>query len=218
MHWGWERLAALAGVIAVVLWVVGTALRESSNLPDDEATGDQVLAWYSADDQTILASGFLFMLGALFFLVFLGALRVRLLAAEGPPGFLTPIAFVSGVAVAVCLLLLPGPDMAAALSNEELSGDAALALNSLPDMFFLGAEVSAALLLAAAGLLFIRTRVLPGWLGWLTLVIALWLLILPIGWAGLLLGFTLWTVLVSVLLWLRPAGEPVATRPPEPSV
>jgi hypothetical protein len=108
--------------------------------------------------------------------------------------------------------------MAAALANEELSGDAALALTNLPDMFFLGAELSAALLLAAAGLLFIRTRVLPAWLGWLTLVIALWLLILPIGWAGLLLGFTLWTVLVSVLLWLRPAGEPVATRPPEPSV
>jgi hypothetical protein len=217
MYWGWERLAALAGVIAVMLWVIGIMIRESTDLAD-KATGDQVLAWYSADEQTILAGGLVFMFGALFFLVFLGALRVRLLAAEGPVGFLTAIAYAAGVAVAIFLLLLPAADMAAAVSDDELTGDAALAINTLAQMFFLGAELAAALMLAAAGLLFIRTRMLPVWLGWLSLVIALWLLIPPVGWAGLLLGFTLWTLLVSVLLWLRPAGEPVATRPPEPSV
>jgi len=215
MRWGWERLAALAGVVAVVLWVIGILVREASDLPDDEAGGEQILAWYAGDEQTILASGFIFMLGALFFLVFLGALRVRLLGAEGPVGFLTAIAFAAGLAVAICLLLLPASDMSAALANDELSGDAALALNNIGDMFFLGAELSAAVLLAAAGLLFLQTRVLPAWLGWASLVVALWLLIPPVGWAGLLLGFTLWTVLVSVLLWMRPAGEPVATRPPE---
>jgi hypothetical protein len=217
MRWGWERLAALAGgVLAVVLWVVGTLLREAGDLPADDATGDQILAWYVSDEWTILASGFIFMLGALFFLVFLGALRARLVAAEGPPGFLTAIAFGSGLLVALCLLLLPTTDMVAALSNEELTGDAALAISNLGDMFFLGAEVSAALLLASAGVLFIRTRLLPAWLGWASLVVALWLLILPVGWAGLLLGFTLWTVLVAVLLWMRPAGEPVTAHPPEP--
>ena len=218
MYWGWERLAALAGPVAVVLWVLGIVIREASNLPDDEASGDQVLGWYASDENTILTAGFIFMLGALFFLVFLGALRVRLLGAEGPVGFLTAIAYASGVAVAVCLLLLPGPDISAALANEELTGDAALALNNLGDIFFLGAELSAALMLAATGLVLIRTRVLPGWLGWLSLVIALWLLIVPVGWAGLLLGFTLWTLLVGVLLWLRPAGEPVTAHPPEPRV
>jgi hypothetical protein len=75
-------------------------------------------------------------------------------------------------------------------------------------MFFIGAELTAALLIATVGTLFIRTRVLPVWLGWASLVVALWLLIPPIGWAGLLLGVPLWTILVSVLLWMRPAGEP----------
>lgn len=219
MRWGWERLAALAGgVVAVVLWVIGTLLREAGDLPGDDATGDQILAWYVGDEGTILASGFIFMLGALFFLVFLGALRARLVAAEGPHGFLTAIAFGSGLIVALCLLLLPTTDMVAALSNDELTGDAALAISNLGDMFFLGAEVSAALLLASVGLLFIRTRLLPAWLGWASLVVALWLLILPVGWAGLLLGFTLWTVLVAVLLWMRPAGEPVTAHPPESRV
>jgi len=201
MRWGWERLAALAGVIPVVLWVIGVLIQESSDMPGDEPTGEQLLSWYVNDEQTIVAAAFVFMLGALFFLVFLGALRVRLLAAEGPAGFLTTIAFAAGVAVGIFLLMLPAPDMAAALSNDELSPDAALAVNTLGDMFFLGAELSAALLLAAAGLLFLQTRVLQVWLGW----------------AGLLLGFPLWTILVAVLLWMRPVvGEPVTARPPEP--
>ena len=214
MRWGWERLAALAGIVAVVLWLIGILIQESTDMPGDEPTGDQVLAWYSADEQTILTAGFIFMLGALFFFVFLGALRVRLSEAEGGAGFLTAIADGAGVAVGILLLMLPAPDMAGALSNEELNGDAALAVNTLGDMFFLGAELTAALLLAATGLLLLRTRVLPVWLGWASLVVALWLLIPPIGWAGLLLGFPLWTILVSLLLWMRPAGEPVAARPP----
>lgn len=215
MRWGWERLAALSGVVAVALWVIGIVIQESSNLPGDDAGGDEVLAWFASEENTILAGGFVFMLGVLFFFVFLAALRVRLLEAEGPVGFLTALVFGAGIAAALSLLMLPAPDMSGALSNDELTGDAALAVNSLGDMFFLGAELASALLLAAAGLIFIRTRVLPVWLGWASLVVALWLLIPPVGWAGLLLGVPLWTILVSVLLWMRPAGEPVAARPPE---
>jgi hypothetical protein len=208
MRWGWERLAALAGVVAVALWVIGILIQESTDMPGDEPTGEEVLAWYAGDENAILAGGFVFMLGALFYLVFLGALRVHLRAAEGPVGFLTAIAFGAGIAFALSILMLPAADMAAALSNDELTGDAALAINSLGDMFFIGAELTAALLIATVGTLFIRTRVLPVWLGWASLVVALWLLIPPIGWAGLLLGVPLWTILVSVLLWMRPAGEP----------
>jgi hypothetical protein len=207
MRWGWERLAALAGVVAVALWVIGILIQESTDMPGDEPTGDQVLAWYSGDENAILAGGFVFMLGALFFLIFLGALRVRLLGAEGPTGFLTAIGYTAGLGAGFFLLMLPSADMAGALSNDELTGDAALAVNSLGDMFFIGAELLGALMLVIVGLLFIKTRVLPAWLGWASLVLALVMLIPPIGWAGLLLGFPLWTVLASVLLWMRPAAE-----------
>ena len=207
MRWGWERLAALAGVVAVALWVIGILIQESTDMPGDEPTGDQVLAWYSGDENGILAGGFVFMLGALFFLIFLGALRVRLRGAEGPTGFLTAIGYTAGLGAGFFLLMLPSADMAGALSNDELTGDAALAVNSLGDMFFIGAELLGALMLVIVGLLFIKTRVLPAWLGWASLVLALVMLIPPIGWAGLLLGLPLWTVLTSVLLWMRPAAE-----------
>lgn len=212
MRWGWERLAALAGVVAVVLWVVSVVMQETSGLPDEDPIS--TLTWFNEETNTILASAFVFMLGSLFFLIFVGALRFHLLAAEGPGAFLTAISFGAGLATAVLTLLIQGPNLAAAISAEELTAHAALTLSVIDDAFFVAAELMAALFLVATGLVILRYGPLPRWLGWASLVIALWMLIPPVGWAGLLLGFTLWTVLVSVLLWMRPAGEPVAARPP----
>lgn len=212
MRWGWERLAALAGVVAVLLWVVSVVMQETSGLPDEDPIS--TLRWFNEETNTILASAFVFMLGSLFFLIFVGALRSHLLAAEGPGAFLTAISFGAGLATALLTLLIQGPNLAAAISAEELTAHAALTLSVIDDAFFVAAELMAALFLVATGLVILRYGPLPRWLGWASLVIALWMLIPPVGWAGLLLGFTLWTVLVSVLLWMRQAGEPVAARPP----
>ena len=116
---------------------------------------------------------------------------------------MTAIAFGSGVATAVFALGTPGGDIAAAINNEDLGAPAAEALHNLGDLFFIGAEVSAAVLLSAVGVLALRTRVLPVWLGWASLVIALWLLIAPVGWAALIFAFPLWIVVVSILLFMR---------------
>jgi hypothetical protein len=216
MRWGWERLAALAGIVAVVLWIVGVAIMESLGTADLE-TAEEVLTYYQDDENGILASGFVFQLGALFFLVFLSALRSRLWVIEGGSGMLSTLAFASGVAVAIFLIALPAGDMSGALNNDDLAPEAAQALNNIGDVGFIGAELSAAVLLFATGLLAVRLRALPVWLGWASFVIALWLLIPPIGWAALLFGVPLWTLVTSVLLYLRPA-EPAqvetTARPP----
>ena len=205
MRWGWERLAALAGIVAVVLWVVSVLITEMTDLPDD---GDPiaVLQWFQAESNAILAGSFLFMLGSLFFLVFVGALRSRLVAFEGQGAFLTAIAFGGGLGVGLLTLLIQGPNLAGALAEEELTPQAAQALVIVDDAFFVGAELSAALMLTATALAILRYGPMPRWLGWVSLLIALWLLILPIGWAGLLLGVPLWTLIVSVLLYTRQPG------------
>lgn len=211
MRWGWERLAALAGIVAVVLWIVGVAIQESISSEEQE-TAAGMLSYFQDESDAILASGFVFQLGALFFLVFLSALRSRLWALEGGTGMLSTLAFASGVAVAIFLLALPAAEMSGALNEDEIGPETAQALGSMDDVFFLGAELSAAVLLFATGLLAVRRRALPVWLGWASFVIALWLLIPPIGWAGLLLGVPLWVLVTSVLLYLRPlpAQEPLA--------
>jgi hypothetical protein len=205
----WERLAPLTGIVAVALWIIGAFTFDAvGDFPENNPQG--VLATYADNENEILLAGFTFQLGALFFIWFLGSLRSRLLVAEGGLSRLTAIAFASGLAVAVFLVAFPGGDQAAALS-EDLTPDAAVALNNLTLLFFLGAELTAAVLLIATGLLSVTRGAFPRWLGWGSLLLALWLLIPPIGWLGLLLGFPLWTLAVSLLLYLRPA---VAEPPP----
>jgi hypothetical protein len=216
MRWGWERLAALAGIVAVILWIVGVLVMETLGTADRE-TAEEALAYFQDEENGILAAGFIFQLGALFFLVFLSALRSRLWGVEGGSGMLSTLAFASGVAVAIFLIALPGGDMSGALGSEDLGPEAAQALTSLDELFFIGAELSAAVLLFATGLLAVHRRALPVWLGWASFVIALWLLIPPIGWAGLLIGVPVWTLVTSLLLYLRPAelAQVEATaRPP----
>lgn len=213
MRWGWERLAALGGIVAVVLWIVSVVLQESSNLPDDD-NPFEVLTWFADESNTILASSFIFMLGSVFFLVFVGALRVRLVEAEGEVAFLTAIAFGSGVAVSILTMLVPGPGLAGALAGNDLTPQTAQALVIVDDAFFAAAELSAALFLLATGLVILRYGPMPRWLAWVSFLFALWLVIPPIGWAGLLLGLPLWTIAVAVLLWMQRADEPVAARPP----
>jgi hypothetical protein len=205
----WERPAALAGVVAVVLWVVGTFV--SGEAPDEAV---ELLGRFQDDEGRVLAGGFIFQLGALFFLIFVGALRLRLFTAEGPNGLLTAIAFGAGLAVGIFLLALPGGEMAAAINSDDLDPSSALALGNVGDLFFIGAQLSAALLLTATALLILRYGPMPRWFAWVSFALALVLLIPLIGWAALLVGVPLWTLAAAVLMWMRPSGDVGSGRGP----
>jgi hypothetical protein len=211
-RWGWERLAALSGLVAVALWVIGVVLEEASNLPGEDP--NEILSWFQDESNTILSGAFIFMLGSLFFLIFVGALRVRLVRAESESAFLSAIAFGAGLVVAALTLLIPGPNLAGALAEDDLTPEAAQALTVVDDAFFVGAELAAALLLVATGLAILRYGALPRWVAWISFLFALWLLIPPIGWAGLLVGVPLWTIIVAVLLWMRSGDDSAAARAP----
>jgi hypothetical protein len=103
-----------------------------------------------------------------------------------------------------------------------LEPSAAQALGVVEYAFFVGAEIAGAALLVATGMLAIRTAVLPTWLGWASLVVALLMLTVigPIGFIAIVIGLPLWVLAVSILLWRR--GEPVvpvrqASSPAPPS-
>jgi hypothetical protein len=207
----WEQLAALGGIVAVALWILSVAILESTDSPDD-ANPAEVLSWYQDESNTILAAGFLFELGGVCFLVFLAVLRHRLWWVEGGTGLLSTLAFAAGVGTALFSLALPAADMAAALAEDDLSPEAAQAYSTLDTLFFIGAEFCAALLVASVAFLALRTRVLPAALAWFSLLLALLLLIPPIGWAGLIFGMPIWILIVAVLLYIKP--KPIPGPPP----
>jgi hypothetical protein len=214
----WERHAPLAGVLAVALWLIGILIVEGvGNPPNDDVTGQEAVAYYDDDSNSILAGSLIWALGTLAFIWFLGSLRSALHRAEGGVGRVASIAFAAGIAVAIFSLCLFAPDLAGAITmgveDTTLEGAAAQALHSLGDGFFVLAEYTAALLLAATALVALRTGILPRWLAWVSLLIAVVLLIPPIGWAGLIFAFPLWIIAVSYLLWREPALDEAEVRP-----
>jgi hypothetical protein len=208
MNWArWERFAPLTGIVAVVLWVIGTIVAESTDLSEKD-TGLEVLAVFRNDTNTILTGGITFVFGVVFFIWFLGSLRARLWRAEGGLGRLTAIAYGSGMLAALCLLFQVAPIVQGAIDEEDLGPGAAQSLQVISEAFLGGTEITLIPMFLAVGLLTLRTRVLPVWLGWASFVIALVLVIIPLGWAGVVFLFPLWTIVTSVILFIKPMPPP----------
>jgi hypothetical protein len=208
-----ERWLPLTGVVAVVLWVIGVFVLENAS-PGRDASADDIVAYFDDESAKIFTGAFLFALGTVFFVWFLGSLRAAFLAAEGQPGRLTAVVFAGGVGKAIFDLGVVGGMSAGAIAVDEadlLTPGAAQALFYIDDAFFIGAEFMALVFMLAAGALILTKRALPVWLGWLALLIALGLLVIPIGWAFLLFGVPLWVLLASALLFMRTSALPGET-------
>jgi hypothetical protein len=209
-----ERWAAYAGVLAVVLWIVGILVQESGNIPEDGAADSAYLTHVNDDANSILAGGWIFMIGCLAFLVFAIVLRERLAEAEGGSRLFTNIAFLGAVAAGAFGLLLPGPEIAAAISADDISASTAAALSNLSDGFFVAAELAAVLLMLGAGMVALRGTLFPRWWAWVSFLLAVVLVIGPIGWAGLIFGLPVWTLVTTFFLVRResPAPRPGAVE------
>jgi hypothetical protein len=201
--WDLERWSPLAGVVAVVLWIVGIVIAGGIENKD---TGAEILAQYNSDGNQILAAGLIWLIGTAFFIWFLGSLRSRLAAAEGANPHFTAIAFAGGIVASVFLMLIPTANMVGVDQKEDLNASAALAIHNIGDIFWIGLLYTAPVLLAGTAVVALRTgAVLPRWLAWVTLVMALVMLVPVVGWAAISFAFPIWVLLVVRNLW-RPTG------------
>jgi hypothetical protein len=216
---GWlreEQLAPLTGVAVLILGLGGLIVLEGpANRPEVDVAPSAFVTYFEKGDSVVLGS-FLFMLSVLFFFWFLGSLRAVLRDAEGGVGRLSAIAYGGGIATAVLWSALPAVSVLGALDAEHLNPQAAKTIFILGDAFLYPAAMTAAVLVAATALVALRTGALPRWLGWLSLVLALWLLIPPLGsaagnpengawWTSLaaILALPIWTAITGVVLMAR---------------
>jgi hypothetical protein len=212
---GLARYAPLTGVVAVVLWVIGVITAETGDPPGDEAPGTEIAAWMDGSSTRILLSATFFGLGSAAFIWFLGSLAQRLRAGE-PDGRLPSVVLAAGTATATMWACVFIPVAAGALAFENLertlSPEAAETLMVLGDGFFVVAEFIGVAFMGAAAVAMLRGRTFPAWFGWLTALIALVLIIGPIGWAALIFAVPIWTLVVSIWLFAG-SRERVATNP-----
>jgi hypothetical protein len=215
----WERFAPLSGVVAVVLWVIAVILIESAGPPDEDEGAQVVLDYFDENSGRILAGAFLFMLGTAIFLWFLGTLRARIHRNEGDVGRISSIFFAAGIVTAAMLMGFVAPQGAAAFAAQEIEAGfepaAAQALSVLDDGFFIAAEASLVVFFLAAAIAAFRTRAIPAWLAWASVVLAVAAVLPWVGWAVVIWGLPLWVLVVSVWTFMRPAA--VDTRAASPS-
>jgi hypothetical protein len=197
-----NRRWALLGPLAVGLWVVGIILT-NNNGPADHATGSQILAWYKSDSDTIVVGGWLFMLGCLSFVTFVAGLRMRLADAVGPTSQLPGLALAGAAMAGVMGMLTAAVDLAGGIDKNDIDPATAATFHHAVDIFFVGAELASILPVAAVALVAWRTRVMPRWWAAFGGLVAVVLIVGPIGWLGLIFGVPLWTLGTSLFVLLR---------------
>ena len=158
MHYRLERFSALAGVLAVVLWVLGiVVVNATSDKIPHNPSDEQLLTWIQGNTNSILFGGWLFALGCLAFVWFAAILRSHLAAAESGQATFANLAFGGAVMAAVFGVLTMAGDMAAAINKDDISAATAGTLHNGSDMFFVGAELTAILFFLGAAIVALRT-------------------------------------------------------------
>jgi hypothetical protein len=108
---------------------------------------------------------------------------------------------------AVFGMLTTAGDISSAINKDDITAAAAGTLHRSSDMFFVGAELAMILFFLGCAVVALRTRVLPKWWAVIAIVIAVVLVIGPIGWAALIFAMPLWLLGTSWLLF-RGSGQP----------
>jgi hypothetical protein len=207
------------GVAAVVLWAIALGVWSAGDKPSGEYQSAAIVSWFDDARWTIMGGAALYALGTGAFIWFLACLRDAL-AVGGWADRLARVTFGSGIAAAVLLACSFAPSLAGAGTfafgdKRGISPDAAEALYALTDGFVILAEYVSVVFFLAAGLVALRARVLPVWLAIVTLLIAVLLLVLPIGFVGIIFLMPVWTIIVAIVLTIRAPDEPT---PPDGSL
>jgi hypothetical protein len=209
-----ERWAPLGGIIFVVLMVTGTFF--VADVPD---APQQQIADYLADSGNHtrnIIGAYMWVLGALAFLWFLTRLRSVLRAAQG--GILPNVGFGAGV-IYSALMMASGVAFAAVahavglrdapVSNPDL-------VRVLPQMawmiLLLGAGFAGILLVLTACTVSFQTGVLPRWLAWLGIVVAI-VLLFDVIYVNIVPRLV-WVLAASIVLLMRREESATASASP----
>lgn len=209
-----ERWGPLCGVGFVVLIIVSFVVVWSS--PMSNASGAKVVSWYSNSGhrRDAYISVILADIGVVAGLFFYGYLRERLQETDLGKR-LAPIAFGGAVIFAVGGLIGSGTTLALADVPKHLSPSSAQALNVLNnDLFAAALAIGVSILSLASSIVFLKSKMVPTWFGWFGVLIAVAGVAGPLGFFAFM-AEGLWVLILSYLLYSRPAAPVQDLRPAE---
>lgn len=209
--WGW--LGPVSGILFVIFIIVGVVVGGEMDDVDPDDPARQIARELTDKHDDIVVSFIMFGIAIFFFLVFLGYLR-DYFGRVSPEGTWLVSVFWAGGLAFVAAYLIQGFAQQALFVIDDYSKDPvmaktlyALGWNSL---LLLAPGILA--MAAAAAILTLRHRVLPIWLGVLSILVFLGA-VFP--WIPL---FPLWVLLTSIVLLVRMRRAAPVEEPVGPSV
>ena len=215
-----QRWAALSGIVFVVLMLTGAAF--VIDVPKADASTHEI-AGYLADSENHtrnIIGAYIWVLGGLAFLGFVSGLRSVLRQAEGEPGTLSSLVFGAGVVFtavwSVSAATLAAVPYAVGFSDAPVSDpDIVRVLPQLGSLLLLlGGGFAGILVLLATSALIFRTRVLPRWLAWLGIPVAI-ALVVDVTYMNIL-PFVGWVLVASIALLMRQEATATAAASERP--
>jgi hypothetical protein len=204
----WERWGALAGVVFVVLVVASAFI--GGNPPKVTDAPTKIVKYFRDNRDSLRVGSYLAGASVVAFLWFLGTLFGRLRRAEGGTGRVSGIALTGGVVALGVATIANGLGAYAALHPENSVG-----FFQTSTILFGYTGFAIAVFVAATSAVLLRSKLLPGWLGWAGAAISVaWLVGSAsvstendtIGGFGfvVVLVWAVWIVVLSVLLYRAP--------------
>jgi hypothetical protein len=203
------RWAPISGILYVVLWAVVIFLLDSD--PGDSDA--DIVSWYRDSgnrDQQVIAF-FLVLAAGLLFLWFLSVLRGRLAQAEGTASTRTALAFGAGLVAVTLWTIAMAVWMSISFAVDDsdefvVDPNTERLFSNFGYALWFGGTTIALLVVLCVALVGLRGELIPKWLAWVSVLVAVTMLA-----SFAFIPFLIWLgwVLVVSLLWLfwKPAAE-----------
>lgn len=206
-----QRMARFLGPLALgflVSIVVGFFVLSGTNSPDQNASPTTIVNYYATHSTRELAAIYVIGVGLGLLAFFISGLRIALRDATGGHGWLPTTAFVGG------LLYIGGFAVDGLIHFVLIEAgynhrtDVANTLNFIGNNSQVPTFLGLAVMALATGICILAGSTLPGWLGWLSIVVGLVTVAGPIGFFGFLAS-PIWMTIVGFVVGRR------ATAPAE---
>lgn len=195
-----SRLAPLTGLLFAVLALV--AIVTSSESPGTNEPPAKIAAYYVTHRSEVKTSAVLFALAFLILVLFAASLRSYLRRTPVAEG-LSALVLAGSVLIAAGTSISSGVEFGLANEIHHLGPEAVKTLNFITEeVAFLPVVGGAFLLAIGSGLAILRGAALPKWLGWVAIVLGIAALVPPASFPSLL-GFAIWSAIVSILIYRR---------------
>jgi len=210
-----SRWAPVSGIAFVALWGAGFGLLIANEPGDSDA---EILSFYAdaGNQGRAQMASFLMVIAGLFFLWFLTVLRGRLARAEGQAGPHTALAFGAGLVASALWLVASVFWMAIGYTIQEtatftLDPNMSRLVNEMAYLTWVFGTVVALLIVLVTSLLGLKTGVVPRWLAWIGLIVAVAMLL-----TALFVGFLIflgWVLAVSIVFLVRTEEQAADAHP-----